>query len=126
MSVTRIAATLQPVSVRAATTVVETSSTFAIKMQGKLEQAAAATRAAVLDDQLPNVLVALLTPASMIALVFALWRFTSDIGWTGAFPIADGFFSHWQVWLALAAALKFAASALYRLARTASKTSEVN
>ncbi|MBZ5607800.1 MAG: hypothetical protein LAP38_06060 [Acidobacteriia bacterium] len=91
-----------------------------------LEQAVSSTRAAVLDDQLPNVLVALLTPASMLALVFALWRFSSDIGWTEAFPIPDGFFSHWQVWIALAAGLRFAASSLQRRASADSKTSQEN
>jgi len=48
----------------------------------------------------------------MLALVFGLWRVSADLGWTDDFVIASGFFSHWQVWIALAIALKFAGSSL--------------
>ena len=106
MLVSRIAATLPPARLRVESIVVGTSSTFARKTQALAEQVATSARAAVLDDQLPDVLVALLTPASMVVLVLALWRFTSDIGWTEVFPIASGFFSHWQVWIALAIGLQ--------------------
>ena len=41
-----------------------------------------------------------------------LWRLTADLNWTDTFPISTGFFSHWQVWIALAIGLKFGASAL--------------
>ena len=41
-----------------------------------------------------------------------LWRLTADLGWTETFPIANGFFSHWIVWIALAIGLKFGASLL--------------
>ncbi|HUQ94522.1 MAG TPA: hypothetical protein VM120_22760, partial [Bryobacteraceae bacterium] len=46
---------------------------------------------------------ALLTPAAVMAAVLGVWRISSDIGWTGQFAISQGIFSHWQVWLALAA-----------------------
>jgi hypothetical protein len=111
-------------AVRVQSIVAGTSSTFTHKMQAMVEQAATSTRAAVLDEQLPEVLVALLTPASMVVLVFALWRFSSDIGWTEAFPIASGFFSHWQVWIALAILLRFGAAYLQRRPRVNSKTSQ--
>jgi hypothetical protein len=123
MSASRIAEALPSAPVQAVAIVVETSSSFVSRVQASLEPAVASVRAAVLDEQLPSVLVALLTPASMLALVFAIWRFTADIGWTAAFPIQDGFFSHWQVWMALAIALRFAASSLPRRVRASSKTS---
>jgi hypothetical protein len=41
-----------------------------------------------------------------------LWRLTADLGWTETFPIVNGFFSHWIVWIALAIGLKFGASQL--------------
>jgi hypothetical protein len=44
----------------------------------------------------------LLTPTAFSALALATWRFGVDAGWTGAFFIAHGFLSHWQVWLAFA------------------------
>ena len=37
---------------------------------------------------------------------------------TGQFPIADGLFSHWQVWLTVAATLQFSAILLNRYGKT--------
>lgn len=65
-----------------------------------------------LGRQLPNILVALLTPAAMVAFVMGLWRISMDLDWAGAFPIDSGFFSHWQVWIALAIGLKMLSSSL--------------
>ncbi len=126
MSVSRIVETAPAAAIRVESIVIGTSSTFARKMRALVERTAVSTRAAVLDEQLPELLVALLTPASMVVLVLALWRFTSDIGWTETFPIATGFFSHWQVWIALAIGLRFTAASLQRRARTNSKTSQEN
>jgi hypothetical protein len=64
------------------------------------------------SEESADLLVALLSPASVIALVLGLWRLTADLDWTGSFLIPQGFFSHWQVWFALAIALKLGASAL--------------
>ena len=41
----------------------------------------------------------LLTPMAVAAGTLAAWRFGVDAGWTRTFFIADGFLSHWQVWL---------------------------
>jgi hypothetical protein len=57
---------------------------------------------------------ALLWPAIFIAYGLGFWRLASDLGLSGAFAITDGIFSHWQVWLALAAGLSAAAIALNR------------
>jgi len=38
-------------------------------------------------------------------LMLAVWRLTSDLGWTQEFVISDGFLSHWQVWMALTIAI---------------------
>ena len=73
---------------------------------------ALATPTLALARQLPNILVALLTPAALVALAMGLWRVSADLDWAGAFPIATGFFSHWQVWIGLSAALKMLSSAL--------------
>lgn len=51
-------------------------------------------------------LAALLSPASVIALILAFWRLGADLNWTGEFAISTGLFSHWQVWMALAVALQ--------------------
>jgi hypothetical protein len=59
-------------------------------------------------------LASLLTPAAVTACVLALWRLSADFKATGAFPITSGLFSHWQVWLAGAAALQIASILLNR------------
>jgi len=69
-------------------------------------------RTVATSAQAADVLVALVTPSALVALVMGLWRLTADLGWTETFPISNGFFSHWLVWVALAIALKFGASAL--------------
>lgn len=35
-------------------------------------------------------------------LMLAMWRLTSDLGWTDEFVITSGILSHWQVWMAIA------------------------
>jgi hypothetical protein len=53
--------------------------------------------AQTLGRQLPNILVALITPAALVAFAMGLWRISTDLDWASGFPIAAGFFSHWQV-----------------------------
>jgi hypothetical protein len=89
-----------------------------------ITQAFVATQA--FSRQLANVLVALLTPASVIALVMGLWRVGTDLGWAGAFLISGGFFSHWQVWIALSIALKMISSTLIAWGSRTGKFSEEN
>jgi hypothetical protein len=59
-------------------------------------------------------MASLLTPGSVMACVLALWRLAADLNATAQFPIANGLFSHWQIWLALAASLQFSATSLNR------------
>jgi hypothetical protein len=59
-------------------------------------------------------MASLLTPAAVMACVLACWRLAADIDATGQFPIPNGLFSHWQVWLTLAASLQFCATLLNR------------
>jgi len=62
----------------------------------------------------------------MLALVFGLWRVSADLGWTENFVISSGLFSHWQVWIALALALKFGGTSLQARMSTATKRSVEN
>ncbi len=100
MSVTRVDDVMQPVSVRGVSALSDT------RLQSL------ARRTVETSAQAADVLVALVTPSAVIAFVMGLWRLTADLGWTETFPIANGFFSHWIVWIALAIGLKFGASAL--------------
>lgn len=87
---------------------------------------ALATPTLALSRQLPNIVVALLTPAALVALAMGLWRLSADLDWAGAFPIAAGFFSHWQVWIALSIALKMLSAALLAWDGRTRKISEEN
>jgi len=57
---------------------------------------------------------ALLTPVAAMAAVLGVWAVAADLGWTGAFAIATGLFSHWHVWFLLAAGLQTVAHLLHR------------
>jgi hypothetical protein len=63
-------------------------------------------------------LASLLTPASVMASVLAFWRLIADFRATGQFPITEGLFSHWQVWMAAAATLQFGSTFLNRYGKT--------
>jgi len=65
-------------------------------------------------------MASLLTPAAVMACVLTLWRLAADLNVTGQFPITDGLFSHWQVWLAVAATLQFSAIVLNRYGKAES------
>ena len=74
----------------------------------------AVSRAAVISQEATRLIAAFLTPASVIAASMALWRLGADLGWTGAFAVSDGLFSHWQVWTILALGLKMTGSLIIR------------
>lgn len=59
-------------------------------------------------------MASLLTPAALMACALAAWRLAADLQATGQFPISNGLFSHWQVWLTLAGSLQFCATLLNR------------
>ncbi len=59
-------------------------------------------------------MASLLTPAALMACALAFWRLAADLKAAGQFPIPNGLFSHWQVWLTLAASLQFCATLLDR------------
>jgi|SRR5579871_6233463 len=121
MSLMRFGVAWQPAWARTASIVVETGSTFGEKFLWAAERLIGSARVAAeqlirsarvaVEDQLAKMFVAFLTPAAVVAFVFGLWRFGVDLDWTEAFPIGSGFFSHWQVWFALAAALQSLATA---------------
>ena len=116
----RIGAIFQPAWMRAASVFAESGSTLPSRLRVWLNRIVVASEAAM------NVLPALLTPAAVVALVLGLWRVSADLGWTEEFPIAKGLFSHWQVWIALAAGLQVAAAFLGAKFAAHAKISEEN
>ena len=105
--------------------VVANTSEHTVKSQFRFA-ALVAPLAGIFSRQLANTLIALLTPAAVVAFAMGLWRVCADLGWAGAFLIADGFFSHWQVWIALSIALKILSSTLIAWGSRSSKFSEEN
>jgi len=65
------------------------------------------------NRQVASAIGALLIPAAFMAYVMGAWRLASDLGMAGEFAVT-GLFSHWQVWIALAAALHIASTSLNR------------
>ncbi len=68
------------------------------------------------NRQVASAIGTLLMPGVLLAYVLGFWRLASDLGMAGEFAIS-GIFSHWQVWIALAALLHIAAASLNRYGR---------
>jgi hypothetical protein len=60
---------------------------------------------------------ALLTPLTLSCYVLGFWRLGSDLRFFADFAISTGLYSHWQVWLALAAILHLTTYSLERYGR---------
>jgi hypothetical protein len=52
--------------------------------------------------------------------IFGFWRLGEDLGFVGDFVFFTGFLSHWQVWIAAAAATQYACWWLTRYSRQTS------
>jgi hypothetical protein len=70
------------------------------------------------NQQAALVAAGVLTPAALMAGALALWRIGTDMSITGQFPIAEGLFSHWQIWFAVSIGLQALAVALSRYGNT--------
>ncbi|MGC4051601.1 MAG: hypothetical protein QM757_19795 [Paludibaculum sp.] len=71
-------------------------------------------------------LAALLAPAATLTFAISLWRLGQDIGWTRNFFIAEGPFSHWQVWVALTGMLSGMGFYLNRKSERAARRAATN
>lgn len=65
-------------------------------------------------DDLARGLAALLVPASLIAFTIACWGIAVNFHWATNFFVPSGLFSHWQVWMIVAAVLILSARLLNR------------
>lgn len=83
----------------------------------RLKYGEAIRRTLEANRQAVLVVSSLMTPLAVMMWSLAFWRIAADMRWTGEFAISTGFFSHWQVWIALALAVQFAAFLLHRYAR---------
>lgn len=64
-----------------------------------------------------RIAASVLTLIAICLTAFGLWRLAEDLGWAGDFIIADGFLSHWQVWIGAAVLLQWMAWRLLGYAR---------
>jgi hypothetical protein len=82
----------------------------------KLRQGRPIQRKAGKNRLVASAIGTLLMPAVLMAYILGIWRLASDLGMAGQFTIT-GLFSHWQVWIAIAALLHIASSSLNRYGR---------
>jgi hypothetical protein len=82
----------------------------------KLRHGRPVTRKQGKNRQLASACGTLLIPAALMAYALGFWRLASDVGVAGNFAI-EGLFSHWQIWIAMAAALHVTAIVLNRYGR---------
>jgi hypothetical protein len=82
----------------------------------KLQQGRPIQRKAGKNRQVASAIGALLMPVALMAYVLGIWRLASDLGMAGEFAIM-GLFSHWQVWVAVAAAVHIVSASLNRYGR---------
>ncbi len=96
---------MQPAVARTTTAMASKTSSVTVRIQPAINRTAeVSNQAAAL------VSVLLLTPGSLIAFVFGMWRLGQDLGFAGNFVISEGLFSHWLVWIALSIGLKATAT----------------
>ena len=82
----------------------------------KLEKGRPVQRKTGKNRRVASAIGTLLMPAVLMAYVLGFWRLASDLGMAGEFAIT-GLFSHWQVWIAAAAALHIGSASLIRYGR---------
>src|ERR1700722_14477399 len=82
----------------------------------KLEKGPAVQQRAGKNRQVASAIGTLLVPVTLMAYILGIWRLASDLGMAGEFAIS-GLFSHWQVWLAVAAMLHIGSASLNRYGR---------
>jgi hypothetical protein len=63
-------------------------------------------------------MASLLVPVAVMTSVLGIWRLAADLKMAGDFAIANGVFSHWQVWIASALVLAFLSRLLNRYGRS--------
>ena len=83
----------------------------------RLQYGSALRKTAAANRQVALVTSSLMTPLALMAWALGGWRIAADLKWAGEFAISQGLFSHWQVWIAVAIAVQFAAFLLHRYGR---------
>jgi hypothetical protein len=61
----------------------------------------------VTPAELVQAVTHMLNPAAVLALALGAWGLGSDFGVANSFAVADGPFSHWQTWVAVAGLIQY-------------------
>ncbi len=64
-----------------------------------------------------RLLASFLTLVSLSFAIFGFWGLCEDMGFAGDFVFSDGILSHWQVWMAAAAAVQYGCWRLTRYSK---------
>jgi len=62
-----------------------------------------ASRSSTVLKQLALAVGSLLMPLALVAFTVSFWGFAAEFRWASGFFITVGLFSHWQIWLLVAA-----------------------
>jgi hypothetical protein len=76
------------------------------------------------NSRIAMLAASLLTLISICLLSLGIWRLCQDLDLAGDFIFADGFLSHWQVWIGAAAISQYICWRLSRYARMARQRTE--
>ena len=71
------------------------------------------------NSRMATLAASLLTLVSICLLSLGIWRLSQDLDLAGDFIFPDGVLSHWQVWIAAAAAVQYSCWRLTRYAKQA-------
>jgi len=83
-----------------------------LRFSNSVKRAAALAHPLELYPETTRAVEWMLAPLSLMAFVLGFWRLGADLNWTGEFAISAGLFSHWQVWMVIAVAMRLGASSL--------------
>jgi hypothetical protein len=76
------------------------------------------------NGRIALLLASLLTLVTISFAVLGLWRIGEDLGFAGDFVFPEGMFSHWQVWIAAAAASQYVCWRLTRYSQLAGREAD--
>jgi hypothetical protein len=82
------------------------------------------TRRAGKNGRAALLLASVLTLIALSFGIFGFWRLGEDLGFAGDFVFPTGLLSHWQVWMAAAASVQYAAWRLKRYSGQASREAD--
>src|SRR3954451_5983831 len=80
-----------------------------MRVRIRFGQGSVVTRRKRKNARAARLLGSLLTLVAICLTFMGFWRLFEDVGLAGDFVFADGFLSHWQVWLAGACTVQYSA-----------------